>query len=705
MRFWLPVGALLVGLCLGSQACGSASAPTQPSQQSLCSFSLTDADRSRTEDAAGGELTATVTTAAGCTWTAESHADFLAITTGKTGTGTGTVKYTVAANTGAQRSGTLTVAGQSVAVTQQAPVACTFAVTPATLTVPAAGSSVTIDVKQTKGGACGWTATASDGFVQITGGASGTGDGTVAITVAANGGASRSSSVVVAGTTVIISQAAGGSTPAPPAPTPTPAPAPTPTPTPSPSPTPAPGPCAFTVSPTSFDVSAAPTNVTVNVTVTQGSSCSWTAVSNAAFLTITNNASGTGSSAVVIGVSGNGSVPRTGTVTVAGMLVTFTQAGPGSCVTAISSTNQSFGPDGGSGFLDVTAPPTCTWTASTTATFINITSPSHTGSDRVTFTVSANSSTPRNGTITIGLLQLAIAQSSYSPIAVLSYRSDPSDYIGQGQSQTITTNNFSLTEVGSRLDFQMLGPSGWSVTFAAPNGASLVPGLYEGTARAPFQAAGQPGFDFSGQGRGCNTSTGRFLVAEVVFINLQVHRFHAVFEQHCENSSAALTGDLWVDANGSTAVPPLSLPAPPSTPMSVFSYVSPPGDVVGAGRSATFTLASAVFSAIAPGSQIQVQVHTPGFSESWTLLFSPPTGQGLGVGSYTNTSRIPTTTQPGMDVEGISGCNSSTGSFQILELVLGPSREVRRFHATFSQQCQGGPPLTGEIYIVADPWR
>src|SRR5262249_15063167 len=161
---------------------------------------------------------------------------------------------------------------------------------------------------------------------------------------------------------------------------------------------------------------------------------------------ITNNASGTGSGPVVIGVSGNGSVPRTGTVTVAGIVVTFTQAGPGSCVTAISSTNQSFGPDGGSGFVDVTAPPTCTWTASTTATFISIASPSHTGNDRVTFTVSANSSAPRNGTITIGVLQLAIAQSSFSPIAVLSYRSDPSDYVGHGQSQTITTGSFSFTE-------------------------------------------------------------------------------------------------------------------------------------------------------------------------------------------------------------------------------------------------------------------
>ena len=705
MRFRLPLGALAVALSLGAQACGSASTPTQPSQQVTCSFSLSDTDRSRTAESTGGELTATVTTAAGCAWTAESHAEFLTITIGKTGTGAGTVRYIVAANTGAERSGTLTIAGQTVTVTQHAPEGCAFSVTPSSLAIPAAGGSMTVDVKQTKGTTCGWSATASDAFVQVSSGASGTGDGTVALTIAANHGGARSASLTVAGTTVTISQAAeGSSAPAPPAPTPTPTP--TPSPTPSPSPTPAPGQCSFAVSPTSFDVSSAPTNVTVSVTVTQGSSCNWTAASNSAFLTITNNASGTGSGTVVIGVSGNASLPRTGTVTVAGITVTFTQAGPGSCATSISPLSQSFGPDGGSGFVDVTAPPTCAWTASTTAPFITLASASQTGSGRVTFTVSSNPSNPRSGSITIGILQMVITQSASAPVAVFSYRSDAGEYIGQGQSQTITTSNFSVTENGNSLNFRQLDPLGWSVAFAAPNGGSLAPGMYDGTARWPFQAAGQPGFDFSGQGRGCNTSTGRFVVAEAPFVNLQVHRFHAVFEQHCENSSAVLTGDLWIDSNGSTAVPALSLPAPPPTPTTFYSYVSSPGDLVGRGQSKTFTLASAVFAATASGSRIQAQLHTPGFSEFWILLFSPPTGQMLGPGTYNNTTRIPTATQPGLDVgSSFSGCNTSTGSFQVLELVLGPSQEVRRFHATFVQQCDGGPPLTGEIWIVADPWR
>jgi hypothetical protein len=44
------------------------------------------------------------------------------VTAGASGTGNGTVSFTVAANTGAARSGTLTIGGQTFTVTQAAPV-------------------------------------------------------------------------------------------------------------------------------------------------------------------------------------------------------------------------------------------------------------------------------------------------------------------------------------------------------------------------------------------------------------------------------------------------------------------------------------------------------------------------------------------------------------------------------------------------------
>jgi len=65
--------------------------------------------------------TITVTTAADAAWSAVSNDAWITVTAGATRTGTGTVTYTVAANVGALRSGTLTVANQTFTVSQAAP--------------------------------------------------------------------------------------------------------------------------------------------------------------------------------------------------------------------------------------------------------------------------------------------------------------------------------------------------------------------------------------------------------------------------------------------------------------------------------------------------------------------------------------------------------------------------------------------------------
>ena len=68
--------------------------------------------------AAGGAGTITVMATAGCAWTAVSNVPWITITSGASGSGSGTVGYTVAADTVALRYGTVTVAGQTFTVTQ-----------------------------------------------------------------------------------------------------------------------------------------------------------------------------------------------------------------------------------------------------------------------------------------------------------------------------------------------------------------------------------------------------------------------------------------------------------------------------------------------------------------------------------------------------------------------------------------------------------
>jgi uncharacterized protein (TIGR03437 family) len=68
---------------------------------------------------AGGSGSVTVTIASGCNWTATSNASWISITSGASGSGNGTVNYSVATNpTSAARSGTLTIAGLRFAVQQ-----------------------------------------------------------------------------------------------------------------------------------------------------------------------------------------------------------------------------------------------------------------------------------------------------------------------------------------------------------------------------------------------------------------------------------------------------------------------------------------------------------------------------------------------------------------------------------------------------------
>jgi len=140
------------------------------------------------------------------TWTAAaSGAPFVTLNP-TSGSGNGSVTLSIAANTGAQRNGTVTIANQAVTITQSA--ACTFAVSPTLLTAPAAGGALTVSVTASPAG-CGpatWSATSTSGFITASP-SSGTGNGTVTLTVAANTGTlDRSGTATVAGQSVIVNQ-------------------------------------------------------------------------------------------------------------------------------------------------------------------------------------------------------------------------------------------------------------------------------------------------------------------------------------------------------------------------------------------------------------------------------------------------------------------------------------------------------------------
>jgi hypothetical protein len=140
----------------------------------------------------GGTGTATVSYPTGCTnsWSAVSNQSFLTVTSGASGTGSGAVGFSVAANTSSTRTATLTVAGVETTITQTGP---TLTPSPTALIFAAtkngsSGAVVAVTEAQrvtlTHSGttSTSWSASSNVSWLQITNG-SGTGSGVFTVGV------------------------------------------------------------------------------------------------------------------------------------------------------------------------------------------------------------------------------------------------------------------------------------------------------------------------------------------------------------------------------------------------------------------------------------------------------------------------------------------------------------------------------------------
>jgi hypothetical protein len=237
----------------------------------------------------GGTGSIAVTATGNCGWTAQSNANWIMITAGASGSGNGTVTFAVAANTGASpRAGTIALAGQTFNVTQ---VQCSFMIAPVSQAFTAGGGAGSVNITAQSG--CGWTAQSNASWLTISSANSGSGNGMINFTVAANTNTtSRNATLTIAGQTFTVTQAG----------------------------------CTLTISPASQ--SFEPMGGTGSIIVTAAGGCAWTATSNANWLTITSGSSGAGSGAVSYSVAVNtSSGPRTGTLLIADQTFTVTQVG------------------------------------------------------------------------------------------------------------------------------------------------------------------------------------------------------------------------------------------------------------------------------------------------------------------------------------------------------------------------------------------
>lgn len=158
--------------------------------------------------AAGGSGMVSIAAPELCGWSAVTNSAWIAITSSASGTGNGTVSYTVAVNdSGSQRVGALTVGGQTFTVTQAAMPTCSYGISPQSAAASASGGSSIVSI--TAAELCGWSAVTNSAWIAITSSASGAGNGTVSYTVAVNDSSSqRIGTLTVGGQTFTVTQAA-----------------------------------------------------------------------------------------------------------------------------------------------------------------------------------------------------------------------------------------------------------------------------------------------------------------------------------------------------------------------------------------------------------------------------------------------------------------------------------------------------------------
>ncbi|TAL00326.1 MAG: PKD domain-containing protein [Verrucomicrobia bacterium] len=339
-----------------------------------CSYSIASNSASYSSSSVTRSLPVTATS--GCTWTATNNGtSWITITSGSSGAGNGTINFTVAANTSSTaRNASMTVAGLAFSITQ-AGAPCTYSLSPVSTSMTASGGSGNVSVTAIAG--CAWSATANDAWITITSGGSGSGNGTVSYSVAANGSSSsRSGTLTIGGQTFTVNQSGVAA-------------------------------CSYSVSPTSS--SFAYSGGSGSSIVTTGSGCTWTATSAYSWITITSGGSGTGGGTVAYTVAANGTAAtRAGTVVVHGggtdYTITVNQDAAPTCTYSVTPNNvYASSAASTSGASSLTAGSGCSWTLSSSAAWLTITSPtSGSGNTTIAYSLAANAAlTGRAAVITV----------------------------------------------------------------------------------------------------------------------------------------------------------------------------------------------------------------------------------------------------------------------------------------------------------------
>ena len=125
----------------------------------------------------------------------------MTLTTSKSGTGNGSFAYTIAASSGSGRSTSTSITGPGVStnldIRQTASPCFTWSISPGSISAPVAGSTGNINVSAAA--SCNWSLASLPAWMSVSSATSGSGNASIAYSIAANTGAARNASLSLTG--------------------------------------------------------------------------------------------------------------------------------------------------------------------------------------------------------------------------------------------------------------------------------------------------------------------------------------------------------------------------------------------------------------------------------------------------------------------------------------------------------------------------
>jgi hypothetical protein len=271
---------------------------------------------------------------------------------------------------------------------------------------------------------------------------------------------------------------------------------------------------------------------------------------------------------------------------------------------------------------------------------------------------------------------------------------------------------FTLNASGNYLRLRVAGDQDWDGDFKqSGTGTRLAAGYYGDLTRYPFQNSGAGGVSWTGEGRGCNTVKGWFVIDKVRYTGDQLSAIDLRFEQRCEGGTSALHGQVHWDASDTTGAPGPVTPIPTGLWSPVFSapagnYVyleSTSGDYIGGGKSYLHTEANGTTVTVS-GNSIRTNVNDRASGDWWSSDFvAMNTLSDLQVGYYGGLQRYPfhNAVKGGFDWSGNGrGCNTLT-AWYVIDKITYVNGNVKELDARFEQHCEGGTSaLRGKVHWV-----